>query len=289
MSKQRDIENWLSVQESAERSARKAIVRFFREQRSRIREALDDHSIVASVRPSQLLDTSSEHDQFMTVVEPIIAESLARGAARVLAQRPKRSKAFRDVDLSDYALPGFMKLSIEAAFNHITQQEYWSGIQFGTQKMITDVLTEATEKGMSYSAFKKELMSKHKDLSEVRAAAIARTEVSGSINQGHQLAYKTLEASGETLKKEWGAVLDTSTRPAHAEADGQIVGVNEDFLVGGERCDAPAAANLSPGNRINCRCTTFAVFEDDEAQQQGSDATQQPAAPTQAAEAMAAV
>lgn len=56
------------------------------------------------------------------------------------------------------------------------------------------------------------------------------------------------------LEKTWIARLDDRTRIFHAEADGQIVEVNDFFLVGGERMIAPRDPNASIGNTARCRC-----------------------------------
>lgn len=53
-------------------------------------------------------------------------------------------------------------------------------------------------------------------------------------------------------KKTWLAVLDSRTRPWHASATGQKVGINDSFLVGGELMPFPGMG--SAGNSANCRC-----------------------------------
>lgn len=53
---------------------------------------------------------------------------------------------------------------------------------------------------------------------------------------------------------------DGRTRESHAEADGQIVGINEQFEVGGELLDFPGDG--SPENTYNCRCAIGYVEED---------------------------
>lgn len=54
--------------------------------------------------------------------------------------------------------------------------------------------------------------------------------------------------------KTWNAILDSKTREAHAEADGQVVDVNSSFIVDGEELSYPRDENGSAGNTINCRC-----------------------------------
>jgi len=59
------------------------------------------------------------------------------------------------------------------------------------------------------------------------------------------------------LNKVWMANHDAKTRPDHAEADGQEVGMDESFDVGGEQLMYPGDPAGSPGNIINCRCTVY--------------------------------
>jgi len=58
----------------------------------------------------------------------------------------------------------------------------------------------------------------------------------------------------EELKKEWISMRDDKVRDDHAEADGQTVGLDDFFLVGGEQLEYPGDPNGSIENIINCRC-----------------------------------
>lgn len=65
-----------------------------------------------------------------------------------------------------------------------------------------------------------------------------------------------LSAFNKIGTKEWRAVLDSRTRFAHLEADGQIKKIDEPFEVGNELLMYPSDSSLgaSAGNTINCRC-----------------------------------
>jgi hypothetical protein len=88
-----------------------------------------------------------------------------------------------------------------------------------------------------------------------RAALIARTETTRTLNGGLQAAWSARNAvlRIETFKQ-WLSTGDERTREAHAEADGQVVGMDEDFLVGGESMAYPGDARGSTANTANCRC-----------------------------------
>lgn len=82
---------------------------------------------------------------------------------------------------------------------------------------------------------------------------IVRTE-GNRINQQARLdAGDDAVKAGCDLVKIWDATLDSRTRPAHAEADGQIVEWGEDFTVMGEQLPCPGVHG-SASNVINCRC-----------------------------------
>lgn len=61
------------------------------------------------------------------------------------------------------------------------------------------------------------------------------------------------------LKKQWNAILDNKTRPAHVEADAQYmaepIDIDESFEVDGEELQYPRDPSGSPENIINCRCS----------------------------------
>lgn len=87
-----------------------------------------------------------------------------------------------------------------------------------------------------------------------RSTVIVRSEVVASSNWS---AVQAAQASGLQLKKVWLATEDNRTRPAHAEADGQEVGMDEAFTVDGEDLQYPGDSAGSPENIIQCRCTVY--------------------------------
>lgn len=85
------------------------------------------------------------------------------------------------------------------------------------------------------------------------AMRIVRTEGHRVNQQGFLDAGDEAKKKGADIVKQWDATLDGLTRPAHMEADGQIVEWDEDFTVGGEKMKAPSIGG-SASNVINCRC-----------------------------------
>jgi hypothetical protein len=95
------------------------------------------------------------------------------------------------------------------------------------------------------------------EMTTTRATLIARTESCSTENFGIVSTYK-IEG---IQQKEFLATKDDRTREAHADADGQIVGIDEKFNVGGEQMDYPGDPECSAANICECRCTMLAVIE----------------------------
>jgi len=87
--------------------------------------------------------------------------------------------------------------------------------------------------------------------SESRAAMIARTETHGAANFG---ANEAARETGLNLRREWIAAEDARTRETHDAANGQIVGMDEPFDIGGALLMYPGDPDGPPEETINCRC-----------------------------------
>lgn len=84
-----------------------------------------------------------------------------------------------------------------------------------------------------------------------RAEAIALTEVSAAANAA---ALEAARHSGAVKNKVWQSMDDDRVRTTHVAADGQTVGIDEDFIVGGAPGDHPCDPKLPGHETINCRC-----------------------------------
>ena len=96
-------------------------------------------------------------------------------------------------------------------------------------------------------------------ISRWRGALIARTETHGAANFGADAAAKE---TGLTLRKEWVAAQDERTREDHAEADGQTVGMEDAFDVGGVMMMYPGDPSAPPEQVVNCRCAVAHIVVD---------------------------
>lgn len=132
-------------------------------------------------------------------------------------------------------------------------------IQNATKWRIKHILEKGKDEGLSY----KEIAQKIRLLDEIesgsRALKIARTEDHGILDF---VVDETMKDSGVIETKDWFAALDERTRPAHVEADGQKVEIDEEFFVDGEYLEYPGDPKGSAGNIIYCRCVVLYYSEE---------------------------
>lgn len=122
----------------------------------------------------------------------------------------------------------------------------------------SDDVRDAIEDGLTEGLGTEDIarrIRKVQQLTPYRAATVARTETHAAATYGSIESVRQAERElGVRMTKEWLATSDERTRPEHLAADGQRVGVDERFSVGGELMDRPGDTGASPGMTINCRC-----------------------------------
>lgn len=127
-----------------------------------------------------------------------------------------------------------------------------------TETLIREQLKQGQENGESIYELSDRIGQYFDDMVNYRSDRIARTEVIGASNNATLMG---MNQSGVVDKKEWLTALDEVTREWHIEANGQVVGINEKFIVDGEELDCAGDMAGSPENVINCRCTLIANFD----------------------------
>jgi hypothetical protein len=126
-----------------------------------------------------------------------------------------------------------------------------------TENQIRTVIRNGQAEGLSVPEIGKNIRDYAAPMSATRANIIARTETHTAANYGAQEA---AQLTGLKMRKEWVSAQDERTRTSppdefdHAEADGQVVDMNEAFTVSGEQLMFPGDPGASAGNLINCRC-----------------------------------
>lgn len=139
------------------------------------------------------------------------------------------------------------------------------GITQTTRDLIVAVFTNATQNGFSIDDIVREFEGT--ELSRVRARLIARTETVTATNKS---ALFVAQDTGLKLNKVWLATLDKRTRADHADVNGNQVGRDDyfnvggfDMLVPGDRGGHDGKPFVDASEICNCRCTTlFRVVRD---------------------------
>lgn len=119
-----------------------------------------------------------------------------------------------------------------------------------TIQALRDTLSEGVANTESVGELGDRIAEVFDDARGFRTETIARTEVGSALNFGRneEMGMQGIE------QKQWLAIF-SNTREDHAEADGQIVAINEMFVVGGEELEYPQDPSGSAGNVINCQCS----------------------------------
>jgi hypothetical protein len=121
---------------------------------------------------------------------------------------------------------------------------------------IADAATQGLSEQATASLLRARLGEQAVSISKLRSRVIARTEAHNASTAATQAA---AEASEIPMKREWVASGGERTRSDHARANGQIVSMNQPFIVGGEELMYPGDPNGSAENVINCRCVVAYV------------------------------
>lgn len=210
------------------------------------------------------------------MAEGATAEALLRRMAGILRQK-RLEAAGTKTTAGDWArdnltpddLPGVPTEAPQwfrdAAYEQLRQtfdQPYWQRINQTTRDDIQRTLETAVGNGWSTARTAKEITTNHGAAYSLhRGRTVARTEVANMMNAGHVAAIRrTEEETGLKHGKEWASVLANTTRDTHAAADGQVVTLDEDFIVGGESAPWPGHWSLSAGERVSCLCTTVSAL-----------------------------
>lgn len=124
-----------------------------------------------------------------------------------------------------------------------------------TRARLTTLLQNKFAEGASQGDLTDAISAEFDFYERFRAARIARTEsgIAGNAGIMDGLVQAGVEA------KRWISSRDEKVRHTHEVADGQEVGINEPFDVGGYLLDHPGDPDGPPEEIINCRCAVRAA------------------------------
>ena len=133
------------------------------------------------------------------------------------------------------------------------------GITDTTRDQVSNIISKGVDEGLSATEVSKLIRSISAFRGSSRAATITRTETHSAANVAAQA---TAKAAGVKMRRRWSSAKNERTRKAHRDADGQIVGMDEPFRVGGYDLMYPSDyASKAPASlTINCRCAVAYIL-----------------------------
>ena len=146
----------------------------------------------------------------------------------------------------------FAQMMTRLALQYVAQEAVRrkiTSIAETTRAQIVSLVDQGYRDGLGVAEIASGVRDRISGISQLRGALIARTETHGAANFGADVAARE---TGLNLRKEWVSAADERTREDHAAADGQIVGMDDAFDVGGESLMYPGDPAGSPENVINC-------------------------------------
>lgn len=137
------------------------------------------------------------------------------------------------------------------------------GISDDARSKVTEIVRRSMMTGKSSMDVQKELGSAIKKRGAfkslaLRAEAIYRTEFGRVLEMSAQAELEENAEHIPGLKKRWICTFRNS-RDSHMHAHNQTVGVNDKFIVGGEKLDFPKDPAGSAANTVHCRCISVPV------------------------------
>lgn len=127
-------------------------------------------------------------------------------------------------------------------------------------KLMNSAITQGIVQGETIPQIAKRIVDVTGERSYSSAVRNARTAYTGAQNAGRMEGLHQAQRLGINVKKKWMATLDSRTRDAHADLDGQIQEVDDPFESELGDIMYPGDPTAHPGNVYNCRCTLVYVY-----------------------------
>lgn len=130
------------------------------------------------------------------------------------------------------------------------------------QRKIANAVTQGIIQGESIPDIAARIARDTGNANSSAMARYARTAMTGAQNAGRLEVMRESRDMGIRLKKVWIAVLDSRTRPAHQDLDGQVQDIDEPFESALGEIMYPGDPGADEANTWNCRCTLGYEYEE---------------------------
>jgi HK97 family phage portal protein len=240
------------------------IARYFREQKTRVIDKLNDLTQNGALTRTALYHitkhTKQLSDDDAWKIFDIELEKAELEAYTVPAYRQTVRRS---------ALEALESFGIDPVFN-INNPEVENMIELmvnrsnrindTTYDAIKGILETGYDQQWTHAEIEREITELYRGFTRARARTIANTEMNTAVNGGAYEGYK--QAGVEQV--EWLASLDSHTRATHANLDGQRAEVGSHFVtMYGNNLRYPGDPSAPAAEVINCRCATIPVVEDE--------------------------
>ncbi len=243
-----------------EKALYKPVEAYLRKQVKEIMAEVQKFDDVAHIKPGKLFDPDAEAEKYANALGSIY-ESLFQTAgeagmdvANGKLYNPDLKRAVKQ-DEFDFEMTPELKAAIKALV-----LESGAKINKTTMKEILALVNEALAEGLTVGELTANIEDKMASGAVWKSQRIGRTEMGKVENYGQMEGYKQ---SKHVDYKGWLSAYAEDTREAHKEADAQYradpIPLEEPFIVGGEELMYPGDPAGSPGNIINCLCSTYPV------------------------------
>tara|TARA_R100000426_G_scaffold7301_1_gene8856 strand:- start:7829 stop:8605 length:777 start_codon:yes stop_codon:yes gene_type:complete len=137
------------------------------------------------------------------------------------------------------------------------------GIVETTRRKIIEIIEKNLEENEGQTVIANQIRKyANSSYTRYRANTIARTETHNAASFANQRIAESQAIPN--LKKRWSTTPDERSRDIHVAVNGQEVGLDEDFTVGGMPMKYPGDPRGGAKNVINCRCVVLYITDDDE-------------------------
>lgn len=230
----------------------KALAKLYRQQAKRVNEYLEDFDDNLSGLPDDVEDWliwKDEEKKFRDMAHPKLLGVFADAASKI--HESFKVTGVHKNRIGEYS-DKFAELVNATTVKQLT--EALDSVKSGRSLRQDGDNEEPEEKPIPKTVLLLGILAVYKRAEGMRAKAGAWNETHNA--QGYGMVEGIREEGGE--KKQWVCAFNNS-REEHMEADGQVVGVDEPFIVMGEVIMWPGEGSIE--NSANCQCTVMVVKE----------------------------
>lgn len=285
------VAGWSRIHRAQQRAGGEAVARFWRNQTPKIVSRLR-RSTAGRMFPEshELIEPTDFRDTFNRLWRPRWNELAWRGIeleqawiTRAVESASELQRLMRGWQVTQSANPEELPEPPPSILVEVSDQTrralkewleeravgVWQSVADTTRKRLTDAIQEGIVGGDDLDDMVARVRRTLSDYSDQQARVLVRTETTGGMNRGQQLARFD---AGVELKR-WVTTLDVRTRTVansgrfdHLAANRQTVPNNGLFVVSGQKLLHPGDTSngASAGNVVQCRCVAVAHFDDDE-------------------------